>query len=99
MTIMLLADASPITMLIVSVVVGAISVGLAMAGRQAMTTKKVNARKLEKIWADENNQVHGSMAVVKGFIMFIGGIVLTLLCVALFLISIYILIFGPIVRH
>ena len=93
---LLLAAGSPVTMLIVSILVGAVSVGMIFGGRHMIKTKSAGARKLEKLWADQEGKIHGGMAVVKGYIFMIGGVLLLLMCVGIFFLSIYMLVFGPI---
>ena len=96
MPFLLVAEASPVAGLAISIIVGAVSLLMIFGGRQMIKTKSAGARKLEKLWADKNGQVHGWMAVVKGYILMIGGVVLLLMCIVIFFLSIYIFIFGPI---
>lgn len=83
-------------MLFVSLLVAAVSVFMVFAGRKMIRTRRTPAKRLEKVFADSDGYVHGGMAVVKGYIFLIGGAVLFLMCVGIFFLSIYILIFGPI---
>jgi len=82
---MLLVAEGVLTMFVFSIGVGAVSVFMVMAGLQMIRTKTAGARKLEKL-----------MAVIKGYIFLIGGIVIGLMCIVLFFLAIYTMIFGPI---
>ena len=92
---MILADGgSFLTALIMTLVCGVLGVALTYTGWIAIKTKKAKARKLERIWANEDGQITGTMAVAKGFVLFLGGIVLTLMAVVGFGASIYRLVVG-----
>ena len=94
--VFLLSAASPLMGLVWSLIVGAVSALMIVGGRHMIKTKTAGARKLERLMADSDGQIHGTMAVLKGYIFFLGGIVLALMPAALLLISVYGLIFGPI---
>ena len=96
MVSVLIAAASPLGMLGFSVLIGLLSVGMIFTGRQAIKTKTAYARRLESVWADADGKIHGTMAVVKGYVLLLGGIVLLLMYLALFVMGVYTLIFGPI---
>ena len=96
MMTVLLAAGSPVTMLVFSVVICAVSVLMIYMGRQMIKTKSARAVKLERLWADQEGKIHGGMAVMKGYIALIGGVVMLLMSIVMFLLGIYVLIFGPI---
>ena len=40
--------------------------------------------------------IHGKSAVLKGYVIFLGGVILTLLCLLILMLGVYMLLFGPI---
>ena len=79
---MILADGgSFLTGLFIALICGVLGVALTYTGWIAIKSKKAHARKLERIWANEDGQITGGMAVFKGVVMLLGGIVLSIMSV------------------
>ena len=72
----LIAEGSFLAILGMSLLCGFLGVGLIFTGLHAIRTKTANARKLEKLMANRDGQITGPMAVFKGYVLLLGGIVL-----------------------
>ncbi|MCA8993132.1 MAG: hypothetical protein KDA88_14175 [Planctomycetaceae bacterium] len=92
----LLAKASPLTALFVSLLGAALSVAMVLGGRHAIKTRSAKAAGLERLFAGDDGKIHGGGAVLKGYILMLGGILLGLMCLFVFGISLYELTIGPI---
>ncbi|MEZ5943705.1 MAG: hypothetical protein R3C18_20105 [Planctomycetaceae bacterium] len=93
---LLLAKASPLTAFFVSLLVAALSVAMVLGGRHAIKTRSAKATGVERLYAGDDGKIHGGGAVLKGYILLLGGILLGLMCLFVFGVSLYELIIGPI---
>ena len=74
---------------------GLLGVGLVFAGRRAIRTKTANARRIvEKMMANDDGQITGTPAVLKGYVLLIGGVVLIGMALLAFGAGVYLLFAG-----
>ena len=74
---------------------GLLSAGLITVGLKAIRTKTAHATKLGRLIADENGKIHGTPAVIKGWTLLLGGIVLGVMPIVVIAGAIYSMFVGP----
>ncbi|WP_372724195.1 hypothetical protein [Novipirellula sp.] len=90
----LIAQLSPLGTIGLSLFVGFLSLGMIASGQASITTKTAKARKLEKLMANDNGQLAGGGAVLKGYILLVGGLGLCILSVLAFTVGVYRMFFA-----
>lgn len=88
------SQVSPLGTIGISLLFSILSIGMIVAGRYSIKTKSAKATKFERLMANEDGQLTGGAAVIKGYVLFIGGIGLCILAIVVFLSGIYRLIVG-----
>ena len=75
--------------------VGLLSAGLIFVGVKAIRTKTARATKLGRLVSDKDGMIYGTPAVVKGWTLLLGGIVLGFMPINVIFGAIYSMFVGP----